>query len=486
MKRNIVIGFLSVSVLIAVMVIVSSRNQPGMNADFPGIDLSPRDRILILAPHPDDEVLGCGGIIQRAHAMGIPVKIVFLTYGDNNQWSFLLYRKHPVLMPKAVQDMGLIRHDEALSADKVLGVPSSHLVFLGYPDFRTLAIWYSHWADRPAAASMLTGVKAVPYANAFRPGAPYKGEEILADLKTIFRDFKPTKIFLSHPADHNPDHRSLYLFSRVALWDLENEMKPGIYPYLVHYKKWPLPRGYNPEFSLVPPALFRRDVAWKALQLTSGETAVKYAAITRHRSQYRASKKYLLSFIRANELFGDFAPVFLPSQSPFVALTSQSKEDLATFPEQLIDEERALFVGIEKRSVARVDDDLVITTTLSRPLGNDVGVSIYVFGYRSDKDFKDMPKLHIRFGAVEHEIFDQDRPLAKDTVTVTRTPKEIVLHIPLKILGTPQRILSSANTYVGAVPLDWAAWRILEIKDLLPASPPSPASAPARKAISVP
>ena len=53
----------------------------------------------------------------------------------------------------------------------------------------------------------------------------------------------------------------------------------------------------------------------------------------------------------------------------------------------------------------------------------------------------------------------------ENIITVTRKPKEIVVSIPLRILGNPQRILTSENTYVGPVPLDWVAWRILEIKD---------------------
>ncbi len=102
------------------------------------------DRLLILAPHPDDEVLGCGGIIQKAVAMGVPLRIVFFTYGDNNQWSFLLYRGHPVILPGAIRQMGLVRHDEALAAAALLGVPKDRLTFLGYPDFCTLQVWKDH------------------------------------------------------------------------------------------------------------------------------------------------------------------------------------------------------------------------------------------------------------------------------------------------------------------------------------------------------
>ena len=79
-----------------------AQSQPSAKALLPSSPtLTPSDRIIVFAPHPDDETLGCGGIIQQAVAMKLPVRIVWLTYGDNNEWAFFLYRKRPVLMPEA-------------------------------------------------------------------------------------------------------------------------------------------------------------------------------------------------------------------------------------------------------------------------------------------------------------------------------------------------------------------------------------------------
>lgn len=246
------------------------------------VDLAAGDRILVLAPHPDDEVIGCGGVIQRALKMGLPVHVAFLTYGDNNEWSFAVFRKHLVLEPSAVRKMGLIRHDEAIRADRVLGLSSNDLTFLGYPDFGTFYIWNDHWDQAPAFESMLTRVREVPYPNAYRPGAPYKGEEILRDLTAVIRDFRPTKVFLSHPADFHYDHRALYLFTRVALWNLEPELHPALYPYLVHFRKWPTIRGYRPGEPLVPPAFFQDLLGWQHLRLSAAEVEIKHRAIQQH------------------------------------------------------------------------------------------------------------------------------------------------------------------------------------------------------------
>ena len=423
---------------------------------------APTDRILILAPHPDDEVIGCGGIIQQAVAMGLPVRVVFFTYGDNNQWSFLLYRKRPVLVPGSVRGMGLVRHDEALAAARTLGLAEEQLIFLGYPDFGTLKIWDDHWGDRPPLRSMLTRVTMVPYRNAFRPGAAYKGEEILRDLTTILREFRPTKVFLSHPGDYMPDHRALYLFARVALWDLEKEMTPAVYPYLVHFQRWPKPRGYRPAEPLVPPVVLRPQVAWQSYRLTRQAIDRKWTALKAHRTQYGYSARYLLSFVRPNELFGDFPAIAL-RQGPAALSLPDGTRDVVEAPEELTEQERAAFVGFEERSVQLEDGDLVLSFRFSRPLAQAVEGSVYIFGYRTDRPFAAMPKLHVKFGAITHSIYDQDQRLPQDVLRVSRTPRELTVRVPLQALGDPQRILTSARTSLGEVPLDWVSWRVLEM-----------------------
>lgn len=429
----------------------------------PTVTLTPRDRLLVLAPHPDDEILGCGGIIQQAVAMHLPVRVGIFTYGDNNQWSFIVYRKLPILTRGGVERMGLLRHDEAVAATKIVGLAPEQLLFFGYPDFGTMAIWKDHWGEQPPFRSMLTRATAVPYPNALRPGAPYKGEEIERDLLSVLREFRPTKIFVSHPGDYMPDHSALYLFTRVALWDVESEMQPALYPYLIHFKHWPIPFGYRPSEFLEPPRAFQRQIPWQSHRLTPEQVERKRAALRAHRTQYGYNARYLLSFVRSNELFGDFPVVTLRASSPPVALSSGETVPSVEPPEELTDEERAKFVGLEWRSVHLTGDHLIITIAFSRPLAQAVMASTYLFGYRSDSDFSRMPKVHIRLGALTYKVFDQDRELPHDSLHVTRRPKEITIDVPLTLLGVPRRVLVSARTYLAEVPLDWVSWRIFEL-----------------------
>lgn len=429
------------------------------------VALSAEDRILVLAPHPDDEVLGAGGVIQRAAAMHLAIKIVFFTYGDSNQWSFLLYRKHPVVFPAAVENMGLIRHDEAINASRILGVAPQDLIFLGYPDFGTLNIWYYHWDQRPAYKSIMTHVRAVPYKGAYRFGAPYKGEEILEDLKSILRDFKPTKIFVSHPADHNGDHLSLYLYLRVALWDEGMEEKVELYPYLIHYLTWPRPKGFHPEKDLEPPEALTGDEAWRQFVLSVSQMAIKKKALQAHKTQYLSSPKYLLSFVKFNELFGDITTLKLHLNEN-ISTISGGKKLMTTIelPEELNDQERSAFVGVDWKSLRWKDENLIVTIGLSKPLAQNVEASMYFFGYSSQLTFGQMPKINVRLGVLSYRVYDQAKRLDQGAVRVSWSPHDVTITVPLKLLGYPQKILTSARTSLGNFPLDNASWVVVELQ----------------------
>src|SRR5262245_12702319 len=118
---------------------------PALDAQivFQPITLTPQDRILVLAPHPDDDILGCAGLIHQAVQQKLPVKVVYLTNGDNYEWAFWVYKKRPVLTPGEMLKMGRLRRQEAIRAQQRLGVPAGQLVFLGYPDWGTEKIFTS-------------------------------------------------------------------------------------------------------------------------------------------------------------------------------------------------------------------------------------------------------------------------------------------------------------------------------------------------------
>jgi len=80
---------------------------------------------LILAPHPDDESLGCGGLIAACTAAGRPPLVAILTDGAAS---------HPNSRSFPADRLRAVRAQEAQSAVAHLGLASDRLVFLSQPD----------------------------------------------------------------------------------------------------------------------------------------------------------------------------------------------------------------------------------------------------------------------------------------------------------------------------------------------------------------
>ena len=82
-------------------------------------------RVAVLAPHPDDESLGVGGIIAHLADLGMPVGVVFLTDGAGSHPGS---KTHP---PAALAEL---RRTEASAACRALGVVDDAVRFLDLPD----------------------------------------------------------------------------------------------------------------------------------------------------------------------------------------------------------------------------------------------------------------------------------------------------------------------------------------------------------------
>lgn len=419
--------------------------------------LSADDRVLVLAPHPDDEVLGAAGVIQRCVELGLPVRVAFLTSGDFNEWSFTLHRRRPALSPEAVRRTAAVRQREALAAAAELGLEEHQVVFLGYPDAGTMTIWSRHWGDRPAYLSRLTRVRRVPYEEAQSTAAPYLGDAILADLHRLLDEHRPTRVFLSHPADSHPDHQALYLFTRVALWQ-RGEDRPRLHPYLVHYPGWPGGRGLRPWSRLAPPPDLE-EVSWQSFPLWIEEIDDKLSALRRHATQYRTGRSFLRRFVRANELFGDFPLLVLP--------TGASRElahegEPTPIPEWLDEEERRSYVVPRHAELRRVEGALEVEVELNRPLGRQV-LQVGLFGFRPDVDFAAMPKLRVRVAARGHAVYDQATRLPPDSVTVAGGPRVWTVRVPLERLGHPDRLLIGGRIALAGWPRAWLPWRTVAL-----------------------
>lgn len=87
--------------------------------------LSLTDKTVIIAPHPDDEVIGCAGLIQALVERGTPPHVIILTGGEGS---------HRGCCDTLVEEIMAARHQLTLKAAATLGLPESHILCLHYPD----------------------------------------------------------------------------------------------------------------------------------------------------------------------------------------------------------------------------------------------------------------------------------------------------------------------------------------------------------------
>ena len=141
--------------------------------------------VLVIAPHPDDEVIGCGGTLCKHSVRGDRVAAVFLTSGE------LGLKELP--REKAWQ----IREAEARKAAKTLKLAS--VEFLRLPD------WTSSEHVRQGAAQLLP----------------------------ILKREAPRLIYLPHPREWHPDHQAALPILKAALHRAEIRQ-----PELLGFEVW--------------------------------------------------------------------------------------------------------------------------------------------------------------------------------------------------------------------------------------------------------
>lgn len=159
------------------------------------VELIKAKRVLILAPHPDDEVMGCGGLIQRLCNQGIPPHVIILTGGGQSH-SACCHLSESVIKEE--------RRTMASQILQKLGLPIDHL----------------HLLDSPDGAS-----------------SPYHGE--MQKLQNLVAEIQPAAVFIPHHGEGWPDH----LVCRELVERMPSLGAAAIYEYCVwlwYYNVWNL------------------------------------------------------------------------------------------------------------------------------------------------------------------------------------------------------------------------------------------------------
>lgn len=129
-------------------------------------------RILIIAPHIDDEVLGCGGSIAKHKLQGNEVQVAYLTSGAND--------------------------DETRTREAEAGAVCS---FLDIGDY--------HFFRMPSR-----GIQ--------------KSEESIREMVRLFREFKPHVVYAPHKEEADLDHRAAHAIATEAVWSANGPYFPEV------------------------------------------------------------------------------------------------------------------------------------------------------------------------------------------------------------------------------------------------------------------
>jgi LmbE family N-acetylglucosaminyl deacetylase len=215
---------------------------------------SKSDKLMIVAPHPDDESLGTGGLLQRAFASQVPVQILFGTKGENNPWAQRFWERRWNIAPDERVEWGERRQQEALNAISVLGGKPDCAKFLNLPD---------------------QGITRL-----LMKGDP----KLLALFAKEIEEWRPTLVVIPTMLDTHPDHSALSVVLSTVL-DSFRGAPIQTWEYLVH----------EPQV-----ATMRQPMT---LRLSAKEIEGKQKAILCHKTQMALSRGRFTRFSKVEEAY---------------------------------------------------------------------------------------------------------------------------------------------------------------------------------------
>lgn len=184
-------------------------------------------QVVVLAPHMDDEVLGCGGALRRHALAGARITVVYMTDGSKGNPDIYRHNLSTEAIAKQEAELCRLRKDEAKRAADILGI--SELIFLDFPD---------------------GGLKPTP--------------KLIARVLQLLRERSPAIIYHPSVFDLHPDH-----------W-ATNCVLAGAARSFERHEEWqPVYRGYE---------VWTPQVANRVADITE-VTAIKQDAVAQFTSQ---------------------------------------------------------------------------------------------------------------------------------------------------------------------------------------------------------
>ncbi len=278
-------------------------------------EIKQNERLLILAPHPDDESLSSAGLAHHVLAEGGTVRSVIVTAGDAYVEAIEKDTGRKNLTPTDFLKYGETRLEESRSAAKIIGNGFIHLDLLGFSDGSIYDMLVSHWRTHPEK-SEFTGFSHVPYRIAEDTGVAQDGKVLHDELIRILKETKPTLIVFPDVMENDSDHSGLGMFALLAIHDWLNQKNSDkkeelrLLAYLIHWQHgWPagsdavVPLNLSNSPLFLPDDLPLRGHQRACFNLNVIERHIKHHALAQYKTQQRAMGNFLAAFVRSNECF---------------------------------------------------------------------------------------------------------------------------------------------------------------------------------------
>jgi len=462
-KKGILYILIFVVLLISAIYLIFLYNEEEVwNTKFqPAPDVKSSDRILIFAPHPDDESLGTGGIIARAIGKNATVKVVMVTDGSKSHTNtvFNQFRANTNLTENV--SLPELRHNETLKAIKNLGLNESDVIFLGYPDGGLRAMINDHWdySNPYKSNNDYNQYDHTPYSFVYEKNAPYSGTNVVKNMESIINDFKPTIIFYPDDGDDHPDHWAVSFFAQYAM--METHFGDTFYTYLVHKgHSWPKPESYLPNERLTPPReLLDLDVNWTYFRINESEENKKRDAVNSHKSQIHLTRDYLQSFVRINDLLAIYPEITVTRDNGSL---SEGIMPTASYKDERVDYRTRLFTSMEDLTSAGITYDdqyvyLVVETGTDIP--DNVVHNIHL-RVSNGQEVKRMD-ITVKDGVAKYESKANDSITPSTAPQVEENGNILIIKLPKSIFAGAKEALFSVDVATQDTndPIDIMAWR---------------------------
>lgn len=180
--------------------------------------IKPNQKILIIAAHPDDEVLSCGGTIAKLAKGGNKVYCLFLGRGKSSRFE--------IKNNKVIEREQNILEKEAKKAGKILGI--SKIFFEDFPDQK---------------------YDTIPFLD------------VVKAIEKVKNQIKPDIVFTHHLGDLNLDHQITLKAVLTACRPLKNETVKKIYSFEVPSStEWSVNPQFSPNFFVDVKKTFNKKI----------------------------------------------------------------------------------------------------------------------------------------------------------------------------------------------------------------------------------